>query len=132
VTLPIHQRMLTRPATFIIEVGTDGFNAYSVAPDGERVLFAASGSTLTFIRVMERIANTHMTGDRKILRFSVLEEDQASRPDSVAELLLQHAHDEEMISQCMAHNRGHEVEIENLKRCIAKAKSDLDPDEEPA
>ena len=74
-TLPIHQRQLTNPATFILEVGTDGFNAYAVEPDGSRQIFAASSSMSTFIRAMEQIANTHTTGDQKILRFSVLEEE---------------------------------------------------------
>jgi hypothetical protein len=52
-------RSLTSPKTFILEVGTDGFNAYAVDTAGSRELFAASSSSVTFLKVMEQIVNSN-------------------------------------------------------------------------
>lgn len=71
--LTIPERKLTRPKRFVIELGTDGFNAYAQQPDGsfdllaasvkavqtDFELFAASESMSVFIRVMERILDSN-------------------------------------------------------------------------
>jgi hypothetical protein len=62
-------RSLTSPKTFILEVGTDGFNAYAVDAAGVRRLFAASSSTSTFLKVMEQIVNSSGSAP---MRFAVV------------------------------------------------------------
>lgn len=55
-------RTLTDPITFVIEVGSDGFNAYrseNPASCLPGTLFAASSAMSTFVKVMEQIAGSH-------------------------------------------------------------------------
>lgn len=61
-------RTLTNPKTFVIEVGSDGFNAFlfrdqekamSALRKEDLELFAASSSVSTFLRVAETILNSH-------------------------------------------------------------------------
>jgi hypothetical protein len=71
--LTIPERKLTNPKRFVIEVGTDGFNAYAQREDHwfelfaasvkavqtDFGLFAASSTMSTFIKVMETICNSN-------------------------------------------------------------------------
>ena len=57
--MEIPGRTLDKPARFMIDVGTDGFNAYRQAEDGSLDLFAASSAMSTFLKVMETIAGWH-------------------------------------------------------------------------
>ena len=56
-------RTLDKPVRFIIDVGTDGFNAYRQSADGSLDIFAVSSAMSTFVKVMETIANTHHPED---------------------------------------------------------------------
>ena len=60
---------LSEPKVFMVEMGTDGFNAYAQRDDGSMELFAASTSPGTFVRVMEMIANCRTSGEH--LKFSI-------------------------------------------------------------
>jgi hypothetical protein len=48
-------RHLEAPNQFIIEVNSQGFNAYQTTSKGERELIETSASVLTFAAVMARI-----------------------------------------------------------------------------
>ena len=72
-SLTIPDRKLTNAKRFVIEIGTDGFNAYMQREDRgfelfaasikatqtDFELFAASSSMSTFIKVMETICNSN-------------------------------------------------------------------------
>jgi hypothetical protein len=46
-------RLLKNRKVFVIEIGEDGFNAYAITSlMGDKVLFAASSSMSTFLKVM--------------------------------------------------------------------------------
>jgi hypothetical protein len=64
-------RTLAKPVRFIIDVGTDGFNAYRQSEDGSLEIFAASSSMSTFLKVMETIAKVHHPEDD--IRFGAAE-----------------------------------------------------------
>ena len=57
--MEIPGRTLDKPVRFMIDVGTDGFNAYRQTEDGSLDLFAASSAMSTFLKVMETIAGWH-------------------------------------------------------------------------
>jgi hypothetical protein len=66
-------RTLDKPVRFILDVGTDGFNAYRLAGDGSSEIIAASSSMSTFVKVMEQIANVHQPEGDERIRFGCAE-----------------------------------------------------------
>lgn len=75
------EKTLNDPVRFVIDAGSDGFNAYRQLEDGTLELFAASSSMSTFLKVMETIANWH--DPEREVRFA-----SAERMDAVDPLAL--------------------------------------------
>jgi hypothetical protein len=72
------EKTLSNRVRFVIDVGTNGFNAWRQYDDGCLELFAASSSMSTFLKVMETIANWH--DPEKGIRFASAERIDPLKP----------------------------------------------------